>query len=85
MKGLFSWGCEQPAPDEWAPATQGGLWGLFERETGTEQAFGWCLPPALALEIISKGGRAEGKQGRKGSRCRLGDSLSFWPCLSSGI
>ena len=25
MKGLFSWGCEQLVPDEWALATQGSL------------------------------------------------------------
>lgn len=36
MKSLFSWGCEQPVPDEWARAAQAA--------SGTEQAFGWRPP-----------------------------------------
>ena len=66
MKGLFSWGCEQLVPDEWALATQGSLWGPFKR--GREEQsrpFGWCLPPAPALETITEGKGAKGKRGRK--------------------
>ena len=69
MKGLFSWGCEQLVPDEWALATQGSLWGPFTR--GREEQsrpFGWCLPPAPALETITEGKGAKGKRdGRKSS------------------
>lgn len=43
---------------------------------GTEQAFGRRLPPALALETISEKRGAEGKQRRKDSPPRLGDSLA---------
>lgn len=47
-----------------------------EEKGGTERAFGWRLPPALALETISERRGAEGKRGRKDSPPRLGDSLA---------
>lgn len=58
---------------------------IQEGEGGTEQVFGWCLPPAPALETTSEGKGAKGKQGRKKSPSRPGDSLSCWVCLSVGI
>lgn len=50
-----------------------------EGQGRTEQAFGLCLPTALALETISEGKGAKGKQGWE-------DSLPDWVThLASGF
>lgn len=64
MRGLFRWDCEQLVPDEWPQQHRAACEACSRMGTGTEQAFGGCLPPAPALETISDGRGAKGKDGR---------------------